>query len=320
MYNNKTVLVTGGTGMLGSHLIELLLNEKANVRTIIHKRNLPEELKNKNLEIFEGDLTSKKFSKEVVKDVDYVFHLAAFTGGLGRTSSHPASTLTPNLIMDGNVLDSAKEENVSRFLYASCACIYPNSTKDLEEEDAWKGDPPQAHASYSWAKRMGELQALSYHKEYGMKIAIVRPSNSYGPRDNFDPESAHVIGALIIKATKNMNPFVIWGDGSPVREFIYAKDAAEGMLKTMETYCEADPINLSSGEYVTIGELAKKIIEIFKQNPKIIFDSTKPSGQKRRVLTGKKAEKTIGFSAKTSLDEGLKKAIKWYLHNQENRK
>jgi len=320
MYKNKKILVTGATGMIGSHLSELLLEKGADIRILLHKRPLPKELQGKDLEIIHGDLTEKPIAENAVKGVDFVFHLAAFTGGLGRTSKHPASTLTPNLEMDGNILEASKNEGIERLLYASCACIYPNSDKDLAEDDAWNGEPPEAHASYSWAKRIGELQARSYAKEFGMKIAIVRPSNSFGPRDNFDSESSHVIGALIIKASKHLNPFPLWGDGSPIREFIYARDAAEGMISALENYYNADPINLASGESCSITDLAKKIISLFNYNPKIEFDTSKPSGQKRRVLSNHKSEKVIGFKAKTTLDEGLKKTITWYKQNYRENK
>tara|TARA_B100001167_G_C16773675_1_gene309288 strand:- start:2352 stop:3317 length:966 start_codon:yes stop_codon:yes gene_type:complete len=312
MFSNKKILVTGGTGMIGSHLVELLIEKNADVRIISHNRKIPEELENKNLDIISGDLTDKSFSEVSVKGMDYVFHLAAYTGGLGRTSTHPASTLTPNLIMDGNILESAKNEGIKKFLYASCTCVYPDDEKTLQEEDAWAGNPPEAHASYSWSKRMGERQAISYHKEFGMNIAIVRPSNSYGPRDSDDLETAHALGSLIMKAINKTDPFVIWGDGSPIREYIYAKDAAKGMLMAMENYCVGDPINLASGEFVSINELANKILKITNINPNIEFDKEKPSGQKRRVLSNKKAEEKIGFIAETSLDIGIEKTIKWY--------
>ena len=298
--------------MIGSHLVELLLEKNANVRIVAHKREIPPELEDKGLDVVSGDLTEKKFVEESVKGMDYVFHLAAYTGGLGRTSTHPASTLTPNLIMDGNVLECAKNEGIKRFLYASCTCVYPNDEKTLEEEDAWKGNPPEVHASYSWSKRMGERQAIAYHKEYGMNIAIVRPSNSYGPRDSDDLETAHALGSLIMKAINKMDPFVIWGDGNPIREYIYARDAAKGMLLAMENYCVGDPINLASGEFVSISELARKILKITNMSPKIKFDKEKPSGQKRRVLSNKKAEEKIGFVTETSLDTGIEETIKWY--------
>ena len=242
-------------------------------------------------------------------------HLAAYTGGLGRTAVYPASTLTPNLILDGNIIDAAKNENVDRFLYASCSCVYPDLEKDFSEEDAWIANPPKMHESYSWSKRIGELQAISYAKEFGMKIAIVRPANSYGPREIIDPNNSHVIGALILKSLTKKHPFVIWGDGSPIREYIFAKDAARGMILALEKYCKADPINLSSGESVTINDLAKKILDICNYDPKIIFDKSKPGGQSRRVLTNHKAEQILGFKALTSLDEGLKSTINWIRNN-----
>lgn len=317
MYTDRNVLVTGGTGMIGSHLIEHLLERGAKIRSIVHHRKIPNELKNKGVEFLEGDLGDSEFCDKAVKGMDFVFHLAAFTGGLGRTSIHPASTLTPNLIMDGNILESTRKENIERFLYASCTCVYPNIEKDLTEDDAWTGHPPVVHASYSWSKRMGEMQSIAYHKEYGMKVAIVRPSNSYGPRDSLDPQTAHALGALIIKALQKMNPFVIWGDGKPVREYIYAGDAAEGMLAAMEKYCVGDPINLASGEYLSIEELARKIISLCNYKPEITFDKTKPSGQLRRVLLNNKSENKIGFKAKTSMEEGLAKTLKWYQENSQ---
>lgn len=298
--------------MIGSHLIELLLKEGAKIRTVIHKRQLPIEIDQNKIEVVKGDLVEKEFTQKIVKDMDYVFHLAAYTGGLGRTSIEPATTLTPNLIMDGNILDAAKNEKIKKFLYASCSCVYPNIEKDLYEDDAWTGNPPSVHASYSWSKRIGELQAISHYKEFGMNIAIVRPSNSYGPRDSTNPETAHALGALMSKAIKKMDPFVIWGDGTAIREYIFAGEAARGMMMAMEQYSNAIPINLASGEYHNMEELAKKIIKIVGYNPKIVFDKTKPSGQKRRVLSNEKAEKELGFKSKTTLEEGLSKTIKWY--------
>ena len=314
MFENKNILITGGTGMIGSHLVELFGN-KSNIRIVSHKRKIPIEINSKNIEIFNGDLTNKEFAIKAVKGIDYVFHLAAYTGGLGRTAVYPASTLTPNLILDGNIIDAAKNENVDRFLYASCSCVYPDLEKDFSEEDAWIANPPKMHESYSWSKRIGELQAISYAKEFGMKIAIVRPANSYGPREIIDPNNSHVIGALILKSLTKKHPFVIWGDGSPIREYIFAKDAARGMILALEKYCKADPINLSSGESVTINDLAKKILDICNYDPKIIFDKSKPGGQSRRVLTNHKAERILGFKALTSLDEGLKSTINWIRNN-----
>ena len=319
MYKNKKILITGGTGMMAYHLVPKLLEKGSSIRLVTHQRPLADELKLENVETVNGDLTSKSFVNEIMDDVDHVFHLAAYTGGLGRMSGHPASTLTPNLQMDSNVFEAAHAHQIERFMYASCSCIYPNMDVNLSEDMAWAGDPPEVHASYSWAKRMGEYQAKSYHDEYGMKIAIVRPSNSYGENDNFDPVASHVIPALIIKAAgEKMNPFKIWGDGTPIREFIYAGDVVDGMMMAFENYCVADPLNLASGEFTTIGELAKTIIELSDYEPDVEFDVSKPNGQMRRVLASDSAKTKIGFSAQTSLHDGLKQTIDWYKNHKDN--
>ena len=202
LLEDKNILITGGTGMIGSHLVELL-SEKSNVRITSHKRNIPLEINPKNVEILHGDLTDKKFSDKAVKGMDYIFHLAAYTGGLGRTTVYPASTLTPNLILDGNVIDSAKNENVERFLYASCSCVYPDLEKDFSEDDAWIDKSSYKCMHHILGQKEWEnLQTISHSKEYGMNVAIVRPANSYGPREIIDPNHSHVIGALILKSIK----------------------------------------------------------------------------------------------------------------------
>ena len=169
--------------------------------------------------------------------------------------------------------------------------------------------------SHEYAKGKKSQQAISYSKEYGMKVAIVRPANSYGPREIIDPNYSHAIGALILKTLTKKQPFVIWGDGSPIREYIFANDVARGMILTIEKYCEADPINLSSGESVTIKDLAEKILRICNYEPEIIYDKSKPMGQSRRTLKNDKASKILGFKAITPLDEGLKSTINWAKNN-----
>lgn len=299
--------------MMGSHLIELLLGMGAKVYTVIHARPLPKDLKkNRNLITIKGDLTKWTACMTAVKGMDYIFHLAAYTGGLGLTASRPASVLYPNLAMDSQIFEAARRENVDRFLYGSCACIYPDGIEILEEENAWMGAPPTAHATYSWAKRMGELLAQSYAKEYKMKIAIVRPANSYGPRDNFDLATSHAIPALIRKAVEGQTPFVIWGKGETMRDFIYVKDAVKGMVIALEKYAVADPINLATGKGIKIKELACLVLKIVGRKPKIIFDTTKPEGQRMRILSTKKAFEKIKFRAETNLEDGIKETVAWY--------
>lgn len=309
-WKGKKVLVTGGTGMIGSHLIELLLSEGAQVRTVVHSRRPHVG----GVEIIRGDLTKWDSCMAAVKGMDYVFHLAAFVGGVGRNVAHPAGMYTPNMLMQTQMIEAARIQDVDGYLYTSSACIYPAKCKiPISEEEGWKGPPEPTNATYGWVKRMGELQAQAYAKEYGMKIALVRPFNAYGPRDNFDPETSHVIPGLIRKAVEGQNPFRVWGSGEPSRDFVYATDIARGMLLALEKYAVADPLNIATGREIKIKDLANLILKLADhKHSKIIFEKGKPLGQLRRRGDVTKAKKTISFEAKVSLEEGLKWTIGWY--------
>jgi len=315
MYKDKKVLVTGGTGLIGSHLVELLLERGAIVRTVVHSRNLP--IKLENVETVQGNLTRWNDCRKAVKGVEYVFHLAAFVGGVGRNVAHPAGMFTPNILMNTHMLEAARLEDVERYLYTSSACIYPGNLEYFVEEKGWNGPPAESNASYGWVKRMGELQAQAYSQEYGMKIAIVRPTNAYGPRDNFDLKTSHVIPALIRKAVERQDPFVIWGTGEATRDFIHAKDIARGMLLALEKYAVADPINLTTGKSIKIKDLAHLILKLCEyENARIILDESNPTGQPVRRVSTVKAKEKIGFVAQISLEEGLKETISWYKAQQ----
>ena len=311
MYKGRNVLVTGGTGLIGSQLVELLLERGANIRTVVHSRRPPIEFR--DVELVCGDLTIWDPCVEVVKGMDYVFHLAAFVGGVGRNVAHPAGMFTPNILMNTQMLEAARLEGIERYLYTSSACIYPGDLDFFVEERGWDGPPAQSNATYGWVKRIGELQARAYFEEYGMKIAIVRPSNAYGPRDNFDLETSHVIPGLIRKAVERHDPFMIWGTGESTRDFIHAKDIARGMLLALEKYPVADPINLATGRSIEIKDLAYLILKLSgHENARVLFDQGRPTGQiERRVSTIKALEK-IAFLAEISLEEGLKQTIDWY--------
>jgi GDP-L-fucose synthase len=315
MYEGKKVLVTGGTGLIGSHLIELLVDCGADVRTVVHSRVPP--IKMENVEIVRGDLTKWEACVEAVKDVEFVFHLAAFVGGVGRNIAHPAGMFTPNVLMNTQMLEAARLEGVERYLYTSSACIYPGDLEYFVEDRGWDGPPAPSNASYGWVKRMGELQAQAYYEEYGMKIAIVRPTNAYGPRDNFDLETSHVIPALIRKAVERWDPFVIWGTGEATRDFIHARDVARGMLLALERYAVADPVNLATGRSIKIKDLARLILRLAGyENARVVFDRSSPTGQLVRRVSTAKAREKIGFVAQISLEEGLKETINWYKAHQ----
>jgi len=311
MYKNKKILVTGGTGLIGSHLIELLLKRGASVRTVMHSRPAPIELS--DVEVVRGDLTVWDTCVKAVKDMDYVFHLAAFVGGVGRNIAHPAGMFTPNILMNTQMLEAARLEGVERYLYTSSACIYPGNIKFFVEEKGWDAPPERSNASYGWVKRMGELQAQAYFEEYGMKIAIVRPTNAYGPRDNFDLETSHVIPALIRKAVERYDPYVIWSTGESTRDFIHAEDIARGMLLALEKYAVADPVNLATGKSIKTKDLAYLILKLTGyESARVVFDQNRPIGQIERRVSIAKAKKKIGFTAQISLEEGLRETIEWY--------
>lgn len=295
--------------MIGSQLVELLLSKGAHVRVTVHSRQPHTD----QVETIPADLTEWDSCVAAVKGMDYVFHLAAVVGGISENVAHPARIFTLNMIMQTQMLEAARRGGVERYLYPSSVCVYPKDQSVFVEEKAWEGPPEPTNAAYGWAKRMGEFQAQAYTKEYGMKIAIVRPANAYGPRDNFDLETSHVIPALIRKAVERHDPFVVWGSGEVSRDFIYARDAARGMMLALEKYPVADPLNLGAEEEIKIKDLAELILRLANyEDAKVVFKEDRPIGHSRRRVDTTKAKEKIGFTAETSLKEGLEETIAWY--------
>lgn len=322
IFKGKNILVTGGGGFIGSHLTERLLELGAKVRVPIRKGNKKAKIFLKNVldkvELLECDLTLMTECIKATKGIDFVFHLAGFVRGVGYNKLHAADMLTINTLINTNVLEAARINCIERYLFTSSACGYPLNAKiPLVEDDFFNGDMEPTNATYGWAKRLGEIQAKAYAEQYGMKIAIVRPFNAYGPRDNFNLEECHVVPALVRKAVEKWDPFIIWGDGTPTRVFVYVDDMVEGMLLAMEKYCCADPLNIGSEEEVTMEQLARSILEISGySNAPIQFDASKPGGQPRRCASIKKAKAKIGYVPKVKLNEGLKNTIEWYKENK----
>ncbi|MFH1333370.1 MAG: NAD-dependent epimerase/dehydratase family protein [archaeon] len=316
-WKGKKVLVTGGEGFVGSHLLDKLIEERAIVTSTFHKSI--ENLKDLSLgaRLIRGDLKDYKFCKRVTKNKDVVISLAAIVGGVHYNSKHPASLFRDNLQPYINVLEASRENNVERFLTVSSACIYPRDasvpTKEKEGFDGW---PEKTNEGYGMSKRMQEYLAKKYNEEYGMKIAIARPYNTYGPRDKFDPSVSHVIPALIKRVVDGENPLMPWGSGNQTRSFIYISDFIEGLMLTTEKYACADPLNIGTSEEVTIRYLVENIIDIVGTDTKLEFDTSKPEGQPRRTCDTTKAYEKIGFEAKIPLREGLEKTIGWYLKNE----
>jgi GDP-L-fucose synthase len=302
----KRILVTGGAGFLGSFIVEKLM---------IERKVDPEMIKIPRSK--ELDLRKWENCVEAVKNVDLVIHLAARVGGIGFNKRYPATLFYDNAIIGIQLMEAARQEKTEKFVAIGTVCAYPKYTPvPFKEEDLWNGYPEETNAPYGIAKKILLVQAEAYRNQYGFNAIYLLPVNLYGPHDNFDPEQSHVIPALVRKIveakTTGQKEVVVWGTGKASREFLYVEDAAEGILLAAEKYNKTDPINLGAGKEITIGELAERIAKITEYKGTITYDPSKPDGQPRRCLDTSKAKKEFGFEAKTDLDEGLKKTIKWY--------
>ncbi len=313
MYKNKRILVTGGTGLIGTPLVELLLEQGAKVKIV----SLDDSSRaHPGAQFIRADLLHLENCLNVCRGIDYVFHLAGIKGSPVMTAQKPASFFTPMILMNTNMMEAARLCGVKRYLYTSSVGVY-SPAEVFYEDDVWKTFPSQYDKFAGWAKRMGELQAEAYKIEHGWsEIAIVRPTNVYGPHDNFDPNNAMVIPSLIRRAVEGENPFVIWGDGTPIRDFIYAKDVARGMLLVFEKM-PGHPVNLGNGAGISIKDLVGIILKNIKNKPKVVWDTSKPSGDKKRLADISRA-RAIGFEPQVSLEEGIKETIAWYRENKES--
>ncbi len=307
-WENKRVLVTGGAGFLGSYFVEKLKQRgcKDIFVSLIEEYNLVDIDPIKRLY-----LDAKP---------DIVIHLAAVVGGIGANRANPGKFFYDNLLMGAQMMEQGRQFGIEKFVALGTICCYPKFTPvPFKEEDLWNGYPEETNAPYGLAKKMLLVQSQAYRKQYGFNSIFLMPVNLYGPRDNFDPKSSHVIPAIIKKcfdAIKNGDKEMIaWGTGKPTREFLYVEDAAEGILLATEKYNKSEPVNLGAGFEISIKELVKLIIKITCFKGKIIWDTSKPDGQPRRCLDTSKAEKEFGFKAKTDFEEGLKKTIDWYRKN-----
>jgi GDP-L-fucose synthase len=304
-WDGKKILLTGGTGFLGSCIYEKLLKNGINKTNIIIPRS-----KEHDLRTWENCLT-------LTKNVDIVIHLAARVGGIGFNREFPGTLFYDNAIMGIQLMEAARLESVKKFVAVGTVCAYPKFTPiPFKEENLWNGYPEETNAPYGLAKKMLLVQAQAYRQQYGFNAIFLLPVNLYGPRDNFHLEYSHVIPALIRKIVeakqKKETKLVVWGTGEVSREFLYVEDAADGILLATERYNKPDPINIGVGKEIKIKDLVQLIAEIIGYDGDIYWDKSKPDGQPRRCLDTSKAEKEFGFTAKTDFREGLIKTIKWY--------
>ncbi len=309
-YQDKKVLVAGGSGLIGSHTIEELLHRGAQVRATLHSKE--PVIKDDRIEYIQCDLTQRADCAKVVQDMDYVILCAANTSGAAVMAQNPIAHITANLLINSQILEAACLAGVSRLLFVSSTTVYPAVTYPVKEEEGFTGEPHPSYFAVGWMKRYIEKLAEFYYQRYGMKIALIRPTNIYGPYDKFDFETSHVLPALMRRAVEKQNPFEVWGDGSAVRDFMYVSDLVEALLLTLENYAECQPLNIGSGQPVTIKESVELILRVTGNPATAIYDASKPTTIPFRVVDLTKAETVLGFKAKVSLEEGLKKTIDWY--------
>jgi len=294
------VLVTGGGGFLGSHIVERF-------RTAGHDVAIARRA--------DYDLTSSSDTERLFADTEpeLVVHLAAEVGGIGANRANPGRYWYANLMMGAHVLEQCRAHGVSKLVVAGTVCAYPKFTPvPFSEDDLWNGYPEETNAPYGVAKKSVLVGAQSYREQYGLHTAYLLPANLYGPRDNFDLETSHVIPALIRKMTEGEGEVVLWGDGSPTREFLYVDDAAEAFVLAAERYDDPAPVNVGTGVEISIRELADTIAELTGFEGTITWDTSMPNGQPRRALDASRAEAAFGFKARTSLRAGLEQTIAWY--------
>ncbi|SRR6266566_1800279 len=314
-WEGKTVLVTGGAGFIGSHLVESLVTMGASVRIADSFTNgSAENLKDvsESIHVVSCDLTNSSNCIEACQGVDVVMNLAAKVAGVGYNTNHSSEMFLSNVRIGMNMLEAARQTKVEKFLCVSSACVYSREAPvPTNEKDGFLLDPEPSNLGYGWAKRVLEVQSKLYAEQYAMKIAIVRPFNTYGPRDHFDSKFGHVIPSLLLRVTYGENPLVVWGDGKQTRSFVFVSDVVRGMLMSIEKYATADPINIGSDEEISIGDLAHLVVDLVGSRTKITFDPSKPKGQPRRCPDVTKAKTEIGFEAKTKLYDGLRTTISW---------
>ena len=305
---NKRILVTGGAGFLGRQVVDQLIKAGAEADKITVPRSK------------DYDLTVMENCKRAVDQQDVVVHLAAHVGGIGLNREKPAELFYDNLMMGTQLIHAAYEAGVEKFTCVGTICAYPKFTPvPFKEDDIWDGYPEETNAPYGIAKKALLVQLQAYRQQYGFNGIYLLPVNLYGPEDNFDPSSSHVIPALIRKVQEAQErgdkEIPVWGDGSPTREFLYSEDAARGIVMGTQSYNGAEPVNLGTGYEISIRDLISTICEVMEFDCEIVYQTDKPNGQPRRCLDTERAKKEFDFTAQVGFKEGLKNTVEWWRKN-----
>ncbi len=320
-WKGKRVIVTGGAGFLGRYVVQNL--QKRQAAEIIVPRSHEYDLRDLGaIRQLLLDSSLPRGGGRARKPVDMVIHLAARVGGIGANLAHPAEFFFDNLMMGVQLLHESWRARIAKFVAVGTICAYPKFTSvPFREEDLWNGYPEETNAPYGLAKKMLLVQSQAYRQQYGYNSIFLLPVNLYGPGDNFDPGSSHVIPALIKKCLdakkQGDSEIAVWGDGSPTREFLYVEDAAKGILLAAERYDESEPVNLGSAFEITIKDLVQTIARTTDYNGRVVWDTTKPNGQPRRKLDISRAREKFGFTAFTTFESGLRETVEWFRNRRD---
>jgi GDP-L-fucose synthase len=311
-YEKRLALVTGGTGFVGSHIVEALLAAGARVRVPMHER--PLRIDHPGIEKVSADLTRREECIAAMRGVDFVFHAAGAVSAAGVTINSPMRPITDNLILTAMVVEAAWTVGIERLLLFSSSTAYPVTEHPVREDELWTAEPHPTYFGYGWMRRYFEKMGAFLAQRSKVKVALVRPSAVYGPHDDFDPKSSHVVPALILKAVNRMDPYEVWGTGDEVRDFLHVEDLVRGCLLLLEKHPTSDPVNIAAGTTHTVRDIVNFILDAAGHRPaKLNFDASKPTTIPKRMVDVEKARRLLGFQPRLSLQEGLRQTVRWYL-------
>lgn len=311
-YKDKKVLVTGGTGFVGTHFVQALLEQGATVRIPVHKRQ--PLIKHESIETVSADLNNLADCLKVCEGIDYVIHAAGFVGGAGVSTDCVISGISGNLILTARVLEAAYTQNIKRILIFSSSTAYPASDYSVTEDELWHDFPPSVYFGYGWMRRYFELFSQLVADKSNIKVALCRPTAIYGRYDNFDSKTSHVIPSLIRRIVAKENPIIVWGTGQEKRDFLHVTDLVRGCLLLLEKNATCDPVNIGYGEAITIENVVKIIQKAANhENVDVIYDDSKPSSLAIRMVDTAKAKRILGFEPIITLESGIQDTVNWYI-------